>query len=269
LGALTAQSDFSAARKGEFIMSLQSLNQSRRTFQAHDEPLVQVVPICSNSLLRLGLENILSDTRFVVSHRAYDGASEVPGVQDEASVLFIVDGSSHLNDAVDQVRQLRTHSPTAKIVVLADRFQADTVAAAWEAGANGFCLSKIKRDILIRSLELVMLGEAVLPFSVVLSAMEELAHHANPKAAEATWNIENSEFKGRKLSGREAEILVYLKEGAPNKVIARKLNLSEATVKVHVKAILKKVGAGNRTQAALWAAHNLSTGADACGGEVT
>ena len=142
------------------------------------------------------------------------------------------------------------------------------MAAAWVAGANGFCLSNIKRDILIRSLELVMLGEAVLPFSVVLSAMDELAHHAPPKAAESTWNVESSELKGRKLSSREAEILIHLKEGAPNKVIARKLKLSEATVKVHVKAILKKVGAGNRTQAALWAAHNMSAGAEACDAEM-
>ncbi len=56
---------------------------------------------------------------------------------------------------------------------------------------------------------------------------------------------------------RETQILAYLREGAPNKVIARKLNLSESTVKVHVKAILKKVGACNRTQAALWATRHV------------
>jgi two-component system nitrate/nitrite response regulator NarL len=204
------------------------------------------------------LENILSKTRFIMQSAKFDDPADVPDDEASAPVLFIVDGGNQPGDAVDLVRYLRTQSPTGKIVVLADHFEIETVTAAWAAGANGFCLSNIKHDILIRSLELVMLGEAVLPFSLVLSAMEGLAHHAQAQPAEGTWSADNSDVKGRKLSSREAEILVYLQEGAPNKVIARKLKLSEATVKVHVKAILRKVGAGNRTQAALWAAHNLS-----------
>ena len=60
-----------------------------------------------------------------------------------------------------------------------------------------------------------------------------------------------------KLSPREAEILGCLREGAPNKIIARKFDVTEATVKVHVKAILRKVGAANRTQAAMWASQRL------------
>jgi two-component system nitrate/nitrite response regulator NarL len=64
-----------------------------------------------------------------------------------------------------------------------------------------------------------------------------------------------------KLSTREAEILHCLTEGAPNKIIARKLAVAEATVKVHIKAILRKIGAANRTQAAMWATTHLPTGA--------
>jgi two-component system nitrate/nitrite response regulator NarL len=61
----------------------------------------------------------------------------------------------------------------------------------------------------------------------------------------------------RSLSSREAEILSSLMEGIPNKLIARKLHVTEATVKVHVKAVLRKIGAANRTQAALWAKGHL------------
>jgi two-component system nitrate/nitrite response regulator NarL len=61
----------------------------------------------------------------------------------------------------------------------------------------------------------------------------------------------------RKLSPREIQILNCLKEGAPNKAIARKLDITEATIKVHVKAILRKIGASNRTQAAMWASKRL------------
>jgi two-component system nitrate/nitrite response regulator NarL len=53
------------------------------------------------------------------------------------------------------------------------------------------------------------------------------------------------------------EILGCLREGAPNKLIARKLKITEATIKVHVKAILRKIGASNRTQAAMWASQRL------------
>jgi two-component system nitrate/nitrite response regulator NarL len=59
------------------------------------------------------------------------------------------------------------------------------------------------------------------------------------------------------LSAREAEILSSLMDGAPNKVIARQLDVAEATVKVHVKSILRKIGASNRTQAAMWAKGHL------------
>jgi two-component system nitrate/nitrite response regulator NarL len=60
-----------------------------------------------------------------------------------------------------------------------------------------------------------------------------------------------------KFSNREAEILRCIMQGEPNKVIARKLEVTEATIKVHVKAILRKIGVGNRTQAAMWATEHL------------
>ena len=62
------------------------------------------------------------------------------------------------------------------------------------------------------------------------------------------------------LSNREAEILQCLMQGAPNKIIARQLDVAEATVKVHVKAILRKIQVANRTQAAMWAVEHLSSG---------
>jgi two-component system nitrate/nitrite response regulator NarL len=54
------------------------------------------------------------------------------------------------------------------------------------------------------------------------------------------------------LSSREAEILERLGAGAPNKVISRELSIAEATIKVHVKALMRKINVNNRTQAAVW-----------------
>nr|WP_256439492.1 LuxR C-terminal-related transcriptional regulator [Microvirga sp. HBU67558] len=71
--------------------------------------------------------------------------------------------------------------------------------------------------------------------------------------------------KVQKLSPRETVILQSLMGGDPNKVIARKLEITEATIKVHVKAILRKIGVANRTQAAMWATGNLKDTARSAG----
>jgi two-component system nitrate/nitrite response regulator NarL len=118
------------------------------------------------------------------------------------------------------------------------------------------------REVLIKSLELVVLGQLVLPTELITSLLNRA------EASDAQWPqgrpsdrrvVPEGQRTGR-LSAREAEILRHLMEGAANKVIARKLDVAEATVKVHIKAILRKVGAANRTQAAMWASTYLPTG---------
>jgi two-component system nitrate/nitrite response regulator NarL len=242
-------------------MSLHSLIEGRRVLQ--EEPSTTVFPVCGNPLLRIGLETVLAGGRFQVWPEAIDDVSVLPEALDREPVLFIIDGQSHRDEIVGVIDRVKTRFPDAKIVILAETFEIDAVAAAWKAGAHGFCLTNSQREILIGSLELVMLGEIVLPSAFVLSMSGPNADYAAPSPAEDAGKSETYQLLGRKLSVREAQILEYLREGAPNKVIARRLNLSESTVKVHVKAILKKVGAGNRTQAALWATRHVTTDAEA------
>ena len=243
-------------------MSLHSLIEGRRVLQ-QEEPSTTVFPVCGNRLLRVGLETVLAGGRFQVWHEAIADVSALPEALDGEAVLFIIDGQSYKDEIGDVIDRAKTRFPDAKIVVLAEMFELDAVSAAWKAGAHGFCLSNSQREILIKSLELVMLGEIVLPSAFVLSMTEPSANFAAPSPAESAEKCETYRLLGRKLSVRETQILEYLREGAPNKVIARRLNLSESTVKVHVKAILKKVGACNRTQAALWATRHVTTDAEA------
>jgi two-component system, NarL family, nitrate/nitrite response regulator NarL len=242
-------------------MSLHSANGSRPEFDSRGGSSAVVFPVCTNPLLRLGLESILSETVFVVWHDIIDGFSSPPAIEDGLSALFIIDASSFPSGAIDLVRRLKTHAPAARIVMLADTFDPDIVPSAWDAGVHGFCLSTQKQDVLVKSLELVMLGEVILPATIVLPIAGTGAHSAHHRPEEGPLDRKFNSHQCRKLSSREAQILTCLRDGAPNKVIARKLNLSEATVKVHVKAILKKIGASNRTQAALWAARYVSTAA--------
>lgn len=240
-------------------MSLHSANGTRLDLDRKSGSSALVFPVCTNPLLRLGLETILSEADFVVWHDIVDGFSSLPPIEDELSALFIIDESSFTSGAIDLVRRLKAHAPAARIVILADAFDPRAVSAAWDAGVHGFCLSTHKQDVLVKSLELVMLGEVFLPATIVLPIRWTGTHNAHREPAEDSRGEKANDHQNRKLSNREAEILTCLREGAPNKVIARKLNLSEATVKVHVKAILKKIGACNRTQAALWATRYVSS----------
>jgi two-component system, NarL family, nitrate/nitrite response regulator NarL len=243
-------------------MSLHSLMEDRRILHLEEKPKTTVFPICSNPLLRIGLETVLAGGGFNVWHEAIDDVSTLSEVQDERHALFLIDGESHSDATVSMIGRIKTRFPDARIVILAEMFEVNAISAAWKAGAHGFCLTSSQREILVGSLELVMLGETVLPSAFVLSMTEPNADYATSSPAESAERCENYRSSGRKLSVREAQILEYLREGAPNKVIARQLNLSESTVKVHVKAILKKVGACNRTQAALWATRHVSMDAE-------
>ncbi|MEE1612496.1 response regulator transcription factor [Microvirga sp. CF3016] len=242
-------------------MSLYCANQTRSELDNKSSQPTLVFPVCTNPVLRLGLESILFDAGFVVWHDIVDGFSSLPTIEDELPALFIIDKGSFASGSIDLVRRLKAHAPAARIVLLADAFDSSFVSTAWDAGAHGFCLSTHARDVLVKSLELVMLGEGILPATIVLPIAGARTCHAHPHEGRLEGNV--AALPNRRLSNREAEILTCLRDGAPNKVIARKLNLSEATVKVHVKTILKKIGACNRTQAAIWAARYAAADATA------
>jgi two-component system nitrate/nitrite response regulator NarL len=206
--------------------------------------------ICASPLVRVGLEEMLEATRFVVLTEQLDR-------DDTSCDLLIMAHRHHPQGLTDPIITLKTQYPAARMVVLADQFDFGAVMAAWHAGADGFCLMTAGRDVLIHSFELVMLGEVVVPSDLIHAIMGDSVRAAEGSLRLGPENPKSITPPKRPLTNREIEILNLLKEGIPNKVIARKLNLTEATVKVHMKTILRKIGAGNRTQAAIWAADHL------------
>jgi two-component system nitrate/nitrite response regulator NarL len=215
------------------------------------------VCIYANTLLRVGFAQILDGTRFVVSYDALRDISELPAFTDTTSVLFIVDEKHCANGLPELVAELKVRHPAARVVALADQFDFRAVMSARHAGVDGFCLTTANRDVLVHSLELVMLGEVVVPSELILAIMGDNVRDAGSQLGRSMGKSNGIVPQIHRLSSRETEILCWLREGAPNKVIARKLNVAEATVKVHVKTILRKIGVGNRTQAAIWAADHL------------
>src|SRR5689334_364090 len=193
-----------------------------------------------NRLFRQGLKHLLSGTRFEVDaeFNAVElacSAAETAGMPD-----LVISGQPVRDEA--GLRALREAFPTARIVVLADELSIDVLRAAMGGGADGFLSKSVSPEALIQSLQLVMLGEKVFPTNLAAMLLDMTA--AGPL---------NSV---RGLSPREQEILQALVTGASNKVIAYKLGITEATVKVHLKTLLRKLDVNNRTQAAIWAMNN-------------
>ena len=145
--------------------------------------------------------------------------------------------------------------PSASVVILADHLEPNAVVRLYEAGLNGLCSPAMVGSSLVKALELVVAGETFLPAAIGLALLEQRSRRRMSDAP-AVWTPPVAGLAAR-LSIREAQILQYLMQGASNKVIARELHLAEATVKVHIKSILRKIPAANRTQAAMWARQHL------------
>lgn len=213
--------------------------------------------LCGNALLQAGLAQLLSGTCFeVLEGNSKESSTSQPRTQSEPA-LYIVDATGSSEQALEFVRDAKARHPAARVVAIGNQPDWQSVHAAVSAGVDSFCLATSGREVLIKSLELTMLGERILPGSLVRTLLDKEPTHAGTADVIPLSDHRAPDPKAQKLSPRETVILQSLMGGDPNKVIARKLDITEATIKVHVKAILRKIGVANRTQAAMWATGNL------------
>lgn len=133
------------------------------------------------------------------------------------------------------VERMRKAHPKVPVVILSGHVERNEVLAAVKAGAAGYIPKTISGSALINALKLVLEGESYLPSSILLDSAP--VEHKAPASPLAT------------LSVREYEILGYLIEGMTNKEIARRLDLQEITIKIHLRNVYRKIGAINRAQA--------------------
>jgi two-component system nitrate/nitrite response regulator NarL len=212
-----------------------------------------------SELLREGLSRILDATKFRVlfSAACVHDLLQKPLAQ-RRSILLIIDvGGADADAEFAQIAEFKAIYPTSHVVALADHCRSTDIVSAFRAGADGYLTKVAAHDTFIKALELVMLGQTVLPAETstfIQDIRPGLKHDA--VADELTKMIVKVEHEDQELSilsNRENCILRRLIEGESNKAIAREINIAEATVKVHVKAILRKIRVRNRTQAAVWA----------------
>src|SRR3954463_11887628 len=135
----------------------------------HPAPTVTTVLLCDNSLLRSGLQSILRGGLFAPAVTASTADATQAHDVASGSALVLIEASQSIRHLLEVVRRVREQSPKARIVALADRFDLDLVRLGHQAGVDGFCSAASAPEVLIKSLELVMLGEPLIPSGVLRS----------------------------------------------------------------------------------------------------
>src|SRR5262249_48125539 len=216
------------------------------------------VLVGKTSLLKEGLAEILRSAKFRILTSVLSADDFPTSTAQLREQLFLIVHTGEDFNSAEQVEVFRNRHPTARIAVVADRYRLDELVSAFRAGANGYFVDVMTSHILIKSLELVMMGETVFPPEFLSFALDPegdlVREDAHPDDNQRPLLSEDG--VAPQLSPREKSILRHLIEGDSNKSIARKIDIAEATVKVHVKAILRKIRAQNRTQAAIWGMSN-------------
>ncbi|WP_207477348.1 LuxR C-terminal-related transcriptional regulator [Arenibaculum pallidiluteum] len=200
-----------------------------------------------NRLAREGLKALFAAEEFSVVSEASSLEEALREIPAGAEPRLVLVDPAPMGDTAQVVRSLKDSCRHAHVVVLTGHLEAHDMAEAIQAGADGFLMKDISVAGLVQSLRLVLMGEKVFPSHLAAMLISgRTAGHEILSAAPSP----------RGLSRRETQILQRLLGGDSNKMIANALGISEATIKVHLKGLLRKIDATNRTQAAIWALNN-------------
>jgi two-component system, NarL family, nitrate/nitrite response regulator NarL len=227
---------------------------------------VPTIIVDRNALFRVGLMHTLAETRFRVTAE-YSTFSEI--VADEiprTTWLLLVGFDELIRQFFDSFCDFKKKHDNFHVVFLGEHADEQEIRTTMDFFGECYVLKNaISPNLLLQSLELVMAGQSVFThdFMRILRSEWSSRAAAAPPLRElplnTAWQVQrlispSADLPSAyRLSERETAILMRLMHGASNKVIARELDIAEATVKVHVKSVLRKIRVKNRTQAATWA----------------
>jgi DNA-binding NarL/FixJ family response regulator len=205
--------------------------------------VIRVLLAEDHAVVRTGLLQLLGDLDDVEVVGAATGGEEAVELAATARPdVVLMDLEMPGMDGIEATRRIRGADPTVNVVVLTAFSDRGRILAAIDAGAVGYLLKDTEPDDLIRGLHAAARGESPLA----------------PKAAQALVSARAAQQTDPELTPREREVLALLADGLPNKLIARRLDISEKTVKAHLTNIFQRIGVSDRTQAALWAQRQKS-----------
>ncbi len=198
---------------------------------------VRIVVVDDHVLFRRGLVGLLADmSEFEVVGEAGNGIEALDIVRKTQPDIVLMDVNMPRMDGVVAVQQLREEKSTVRILMLTISQEQDDLLGAIHAGADGYLLKNTDPDELRRSILRVAQGQGVLSPEVTSKVLKVVARHPGSEPQNM-------------LSERELEVLICLAEGQTTLQIANRLFISENTVKTHIRHILEKMEASNRTEA--------------------
>ncbi len=202
---------------------------------------IRVLITDDHTVVRKGLSALIqTEHEMEVVGEAADGEEAVFKSRTLKPDVILMDLSMPRKDGVAAIAEIKQHNPNARILVLTSLAEDSKIMSAIKAGALGYLLKDAAPDELLRAIRTVAKGESSLHPSVA----QKVLHSIRTPVAEPQSDT---------LTERENEILRLIAQGLPNQHIAKKLSISERTVRTHVSNILRKLHLPNRTQAALYA----------------
>lgn len=208
--------------------------------------MIGVLVVDDHPMLRAGLAQLLEQADDItLIGLAADGAKGVELALGAHPDVVLMDLEMPGLDGIEATRRIRASCEHTQVVILTSFSDRARILDALDAGATGYLLKDAEPDQLLRGIRAAAVGEAPL---APRAASELLAERHETRPASG-------------LTPREREVLAMVAEGLPNKLIARRLEISEKTVKAHLTRIFERLGVSDRTQAALWAQrHRLGVG---------
>jgi two-component system nitrate/nitrite response regulator NarL len=213
---------------------------------------IRILVVDDHTLFRRGLIALLgADTRFSVVGEAGDAGEAQRCAADLQPDVILLDNHLPGVHGVDALQGLREAAPRSRLLMLTVSEDGQTLATALRRGASGYLLKTVDSDVLAEAVVRAMRGESTI--SPEMTGKLVTAYQAlQPQPEPVVPAVEPDPVQS--LSPREREILGEIARGASNKEIARSLNIAEATVKIHVQHILRKLNLNSRVQAAVYAA---------------
>ena len=219
------------------------------------EQPIRVLLVDDHSLFRSGIRSLLQRyPEFLVVGEAADGVEGIKRAQQLKPDVVLLDLNMPGISGVETLQLMQQDCPDTAIIMLTVSEESSDLALAMRSGARGYLIKNIETDYLLRALRRAAAGETVVAEALTGKLVAEL--QGGRQAAPPPSDID-------KLTPREKDILDCLARGESNKLIARKLELAESTVKIHVQNVLKKLKLSSRVQAAVYAVEQRMTSAAA------
>ncbi|MCG9695784.1 response regulator [Shewanella sp. Isolate11] len=198
-----------------------------------------ILVVDDHPLLRRGIcQLITSDSDFTLFGEAGSGLDALSAIDENEPDIVLLDLNMKGMTGLDTLNAMRQEGVTSRIVILTVSDAKQDVTRLIRAGADGYLLKDTEPDLLLNQLKEAMQGQRV-----ISEAVEAFLAEASDGEDEQVWIAS--------LTPRELQIMEQLAEGKSNRMISELLHISEGTVKVHVKNLLRKANAKSRTEMAV------------------